>query len=257
MDRRSALIALAGSVPLLRASDSARSTVLVELFTSEGCSSCPPADGVLAHLDHQPVSGVDIVVMAEHVDYWNHLGWVDAYSSPLYSARQQRYATRFKLESVYTPQMVIDGRTQVLGSDSYKITSAIEQAALTPRAAVHIERSETPSEEQADAARVYLSVQSVPASLRGETFDVLLALTESGLASYVTRGENLGRTLKHTGVVRNLLSVTELNPRKSRGYTATLSIGIAKTWTRSKMRAVLFLQSRDTQAIAGVGSCVL
>lgn len=257
MDRRTALFTLAGSIPALRASDSSRPVVLVELFTSEGCSSCPPADGLLSHLDRQPVSGVDVVVMAEHVDYWNHLGWVDTYSSPLFSARQQRYATRFKLESVYTPQMVIDGRTQTLGTDSYKVNSAIEQAAQTPRASVHIERSETPSEEQSDAARVYLSVQSIPAALKGETFDVLLAVTESGLASNVLRGENQGRTLRHTGVVRNLLSVTELNPRKSRGYTATLSIGIAKNWNRSKMRAVLFVQSRDTQAVAGVGWCAL
>ena len=99
--------------------------ILVELFTSEGCSSCPPADAVLARLhEKQPAPGVQLIVLSEHVDYWNNLGWRDPFSDALFTDRQSRYGSR-----VYTPQAVVDGRTDVLGSDEEGIVRAATAAA--------------------------------------------------------------------------------------------------------------------------------
>src|SRR5579863_7576892 len=107
-----------------------RTPVLVELFTSEGCSDCPPADALLEKLDRsQPVRNAQMVVLSEHVDYWNDIGWKDPYSSHEFSARQGDYAHRFRLDGPYTPQMVVDGEAQFVGSDERRAILAIEGAA--------------------------------------------------------------------------------------------------------------------------------
>ncbi len=254
MNRRTALAALAG-VLRTSAADAARVPVLVELFTSEGCSSCPPADALLTQLERQTVSSVEVIVLSEHVDYWNHLGWTDSLSSPLFSARQQRYAGKFRMESVYTPQMVVDGRSECLGSDSAKVYSNIEQAAKLPRASARIERIFPGGEDGGDSARVRVLVDSIPPGIRNETLEVMLATTESPVASNVSRGENAGRLLKHTGVVRTLTQIAAIRPREHPSYSATLVLPLPKR--RNKMRAVVFLQSRETQVVAGAGCCWL
>src|SRR5579872_391638 len=132
---------LAVCVCALSSAQNTRTPVVIELFTSEGCSSCPPADHLLARLENeQPVPQADIVVMEEHVDYWDHLGWRDPFSAASYTQRQQDYALAFGLEDVYTPEMVVDGRPGFTGSDGGRALQAIRDSASAPHATVDIRR---------------------------------------------------------------------------------------------------------------------
>jgi hypothetical protein len=216
--------------------------VVVELFTSEGCSSCPPADNVLARLERdQPISGVEVVALGEHVDYWNDSGWHDRFSSPLFTARQQDYGQAMKLQSVYTPQMVINGQTQVLGSDWNAANDAIRAAAQAPTAMVVLKVTGWDG--------LSFQVRGLPKGT--QTADMLLAVTESGLETSVRGGENGGHRLRHSAVVRSLTRLGKLDTKKDGAYSADARLNLRPEWNRQNLKLVLFVQDGSSRKIVG------
>ena len=222
--------------------------VIVELFTSEGCSSCPPADNLLSLLEkRQPFPGVEVIPLSEHVDYWNQLGWADRFATPMFTARQEDYGRVFNLESVYTPQIVVNGQAQVSGADGGAAQREIMKAAQGPKATVQL------SLRGADV--LSLKIGSLPPGTRQA--DILLALTESEIESDVRRGENRGHTLRHTGVVRSLSSVAVLDTTQAGGYSAAALLTLKPEWRRENLKVVVFVQERSTRKILGAASLKL
>ncbi len=223
-----------------------RTPVIVELFTSEGCSSCPPADDLLARLaTAQSVGGAEVIALGMHVDYWNRLGWNDAFSSPQWSGRQSEYARAFGNDGVYTPQMIVDGKDNFPGGNADKARAAIAEAARQPKA--HIELAHTA--KTVTAQELKIAIADLPAN---EAADVLLAITESNLRTNVTRGENANRRLLHAPVVRSLENIGSINNQKS--FTATRTINFNADWKLQNTRAVVFIQSPTTHRILGAAT---
>jgi hypothetical protein len=233
---------------------SGHAVVVAELFTSEGCSSCPPADALLSKLVHdQPLPLVEVVGLGEHVDYWDHLGWRDPYSSRVFSDRQSEYAARvFRTSGIYTPQIVIDGQYEAVGSDVNAIRRAIVHAANSPKAIVLVDAT-----VQSDAQLlVHARVAPQPGvTLRGRA-DLVVAIAQDRLVDEVGRGENRGRRLAHSAVVRTLTALGSVEG-PSPTMTASVMLSMAPDWKPRNMRAVAFLQERDSRRILGAGSVLL
>lgn len=218
-----------------------RTPVVVELFTSEGCSDCPPADELLDKLArHQPYKGEEIIPLEEHVDYWNRLGWKDPFSSPVYTKRQERYGMAFGRDSIYTPEMVVDGQLDFVGSDAERARREIVRAGRGPRALV--------SAALRDTGSLFVRVTVPPGA---HDVDVLLAITEDGLTTDVLRGENAGRRLAHSAVVRSLVSIGTIRPKGNAPFETPVKLNLAPEWDRSALHAVVFVQERDSLRILG------
>lgn len=234
--------------------DGKRAPIIVELFTSEGCSSCPPADAVLSQLETtQPVAGAEIIAMSEHVDYWNYIGWSDPFSSEAFSARQHAYAPVFGNDGVYTPQMVVDGQAELIGSNSGKARTAIAQAAKFPKAEVRIISANDKSVAANQAIRLKIGVEKLPRISAGDVAEILFAITESNLSSQVVRGENTGRKLAHTSVVRELRSLGRIDDPNKLFETET-SVILKNDWKQQDLRAVVFVQERANKRILGAAA---
>lgn len=219
-----------------------RKAVVVELFTSESCSSCPPADDLLAQLrSGKDADGAEVIPLAFHVDYWNHLGWKDRFSSAAFSNRQAKYAERFGLEGPYTPQMVVDGNQEFIGSSPRKAREAIAQAASQPEQA-DVQLSLTP------AGRLSVRVKARAAGASG---GVWLAVTEDNLATHISGGENQGHDLRHTGVVRDFRPLGQL---KDGGFESEITLTAAKEWKPNDLRVVVFVQPYSSNAVEGAAS---
>src|SRR6266404_3521183 len=231
-----------------------RSPVLVELFTSEGCSSCPPADEALARLDKiQPVAGAEVIALSEHVDYWNRLGWADPYSSADFSKRQAQYADVFGIDGNYTPQMIVDGQAEFVGSNMGRAHDAIDKAAHANKAAVQVTRVGTSPDAKASAVPLRVHIEALPDGSRGKA-DVLLAITEDNLRSNVLRGENGGRLLRHAAVVRRLTVIGRISPAEGGAFNAEATANLVNGWRRENLRAVVFVQERESRRVLGASS---
>src|SRR5258708_29642967 len=180
-------------------SASARVPVVLELFTSEGCWSCPPADALLARLEEeQPVAGAEIIALEEHVDYWDHQGWIDPFSSAQWTQRQQGYASGFGDRGVYTPELVVNGRSGFVGSHEGYAYRAIVGECAQPRTPI----SFTLKSEKRDQAHLKIEVGKLQGAQPGDVGEVWVAITEKALHSAVSGGENSGHDLHHAAVVR-------------------------------------------------------
>ncbi len=225
------------------AAGAAKTPVLLELFTSEGCSSCPSADRLLQSLDEkQPFAGADLLVLSEHVDYWNNGGWVDPYSSRSFSERQRWYAEQFGLESVYTPQAVVDGQREMVGSNAAAIKNAVESVAQNEKVAL------TLSNAVRDGNRIKFHLTSADLKSNGAA-TVYVALADSKVQSNVAGGENGGRSLTHVAVVRVLASVGTVKEGSS--FSKDVVIPVPSRLSANGMRVVAFLQADKSHKIVG------
>jgi hypothetical protein len=234
-------------------SPATRTPVVIELFTSEGCSSCPPADDVLTMLvKEQPVPGAQIIALGEHVDYWDRLGWRDQFSSAQFTARQNEYALRaFHTDNIYTPQLIVNGEQEVVGSDARKVKQAIAKAAAKPaRITLTLTLPNGTAADRGRAIPVQVQASVAPGAKLDEPVDVLIAVTEEGLGSHVLRGENAGRDMRHGSVLRALTPVGTI-AAKDASWSATHSVELLKDWSQRNIRIVALAQAQNSRRILG------
>lgn len=224
-----------------------RRAVVVELFTSEGCSSCPAADELLGKLRQElSAKNVQVIPLGFHVDYWNSLGWKDRFSSAEFTQRQEQYTRALKVDGPYTPEMVVDGEVEFVGNDAGQAQRTIRQQAS---------QLETAQVKIAPTGADQLTVQvKGPAAPSGGNALVMLAITEDNLSTQVGAGENSGRTLHHAAVVREL---RELGMLHNGIMETTVPLKLEKDWKRSDLRAVVFVQQGPSGKIEGAASVAL
>ena len=219
-----------------------RTPILVELFTSEGCSSCPTADAMLAKMESNQSSKVEIIALGEHVDYWDQLGWHDRFSSHQFTDRQNLYSAHFRLDSVFTPQMVVDGTYQFSGNDSGKAVQAVVHASTVPKLAL------TLAPPSLDGRKLTSTVSlDQPAS---NNATVWAALVQPHASTQVRSGENGGHTLTHVAVVRALVRVGSL--KDAGRHPLAVHLTAPPDTNPAELRLVVFAQA-DTLDPSGTG----
>jgi hypothetical protein len=220
--------------------------VLVELFTSEGCSSCPPADALLLRMDSSPpIAGAQLIVLSEHVDYWDHDGWKDPNSSAALTERQAAYVHVLGLKSPYTPQIIVDGTGEMRANDPQKADKVLHEAAAAPKVPVRI------GEVSVGAGNPAVLRTRIEADGESDkqNADVYVAVALDRVESQVLHGENGGRHLTHVAVVLQLTKIGKLPKGKSFGETVQLKL---KPGTDPKnVRIVAFVQEPGPGRLLG------
>lgn len=225
----------------LRAQAPAKGPVVIELFTSEGCSSCPPADRMLADMQKQHIwHGAELIVLGEHVDYWNQLGWKDRFSSHAFTERQTEYAHGSNTE-VFTPEIVVDGQPNLVGKAPDSLQKAIDTAASQAEPAQVRVTWSTPQE-------LHVAVEN-----GGNRNAILLFVTEDGLTTDVKAGENGGTTLHHAAVVREM---RRIGKTKGGQFDSSVPINIDPEWKRNELRVIVLVQ-KDGGAGKIIGAAAL
>jgi len=225
-------------IPEARADESAQRAAVVELFTSEGCSSCPPADVVLSELAQS--ADRRIYPLEFHVDYWDSLGWPDRFASRENTARQGSYGRVFGLRGLYTPQMIVGGTEQFTGSDRIRADAAIAHVLAqrgTVRLSVHA-RAAGPGAITLDFAAVGAPAESV----------LNVAIVERSATTSVSAGENAGKTLRHANVVRSFTTTPIVSP------TGTVLVALPASLARDPAELIAYVQQKSAD---GVGMAVL
>ena len=220
-----------------------RQPVLVELFTSEGCSSCPPAEKNLAYLEKdQPFGEAEIITLAFHVDYWDDLGWKDRFASPLYTQRQRVYDRKFRTGNIYTPQMVVDGETEFVGSKLEKAEKAILNAVRKKKAEIGLKVND---------GIVSIEISDIPDP---KDATVYLAIAEDGLSSDVRRGENAGKNLAHVSVVRSLSGIGRIGAGETEFVLRSHILSVPEDSNERNLKVIVFIQENGSRRILGVGA---
>lgn len=235
-----------------QAHQTAKVPILVELFTSEGCSSCPPADNLVGQLDRQqPIPNADIIVLSEHVDYWNHEGWQDRFSSADLTARQKDYQYLFKLDDVYTPQMVVNGVSQMNGTDVKSIEAALLKAAASHPIPLQIKSVQVQGKQVTFTLR-----DGMPET--PEEVNVYAALVDPADTTEVRAGENGGRTLQHVAVVRKLVRVgSPLHTQDLGKKPLEFKGDVSGKQNVDGMRLVVFVQTKHIGPVEGADDCLI
>lgn len=219
---------------------SAKTPVMVELFTSQGCPTCPAADKILSDLDAtQPIAGAEIIALAWHVDYWDGFGWKDEFASPAFTQRQVVYSRSLNIGGTYTPQMFVDGTTYFVGTKLDKATKAITQATKNIKSEIGV---------SLDKDKAKISIPSLP---KHERATVYVAFTQNDLTRKVERGNNAGKTLAHSSIARDLRAVASVEPQMSK-FEGEFLLQIQPEWTREKLNLIVFVQENKSRKILAV-----
>ena len=240
--------------PRSRPADPAASPVVVELFTSQGCSSCPPADRLLSHLGREGLGGIEVIPLSFHVDYWNYIGWRDPFSHARWSRRQEEYAKSLAKGRLYTPQAVVQGMEDCVGSRSGCLEKAIARAA---RRAPGAELTAQHRLKAGGSINLQATVRPRPGSpsqSSGAELEAVAVVFERGLETAVSRGENARRKLENDYVVRRLEPIFTLSkPQVREGETSsgTVLLHLDPDWDRDRLGvAVLVQETRSRHVVA-------
>ncbi len=238
------------------ASDDDRTPVVVELFTSQGCSSCPPADELLSRLGNEGLPGdVEVIPLSFHVDYWNYIGWTDPFSSREWSDRQKRYILALGKDTLFTPALVIHGAAQVVGADPREVLTEIARASSDRSgSAVDVDLRLEPTD---DRLRIDIDTRIVDA-IPGHGLDLMIALFEKQLVTQVETGENAHRELRNDYVVRVLRRGPSVGgPRSTKSAELELELELQPDWSRKRLGVAAFAQDPATFRIYGAAAALL